>query len=119
LTFTIVIKHQGKGKRIDDIECAKPTEDDLYHFREDFGELENFAPDHPLNTNFYKKKLMIAGDVTSFCFYTIDDTTLMFSGYGDGLICCWDVASLQPSEENPPSFPYIGHTNKITHLEPC
>ena len=77
------------------------------------------APDHPLNTNFYKKKLMIAGDVTTFCFYTIDDTTLMFSGYGDGLICCWDVASLQPSEENPPSFPYIGHTNKITHLEPC
>ena len=41
----------------------------------------------------------------------------MFSGYGDGLICCWDVNSFQPNEESPISFPYIGHTNKINHLE--
>lgn len=43
----------------------------------------------------------------------------MFTGYGDGLICCWDVGSLQVSEEGPRNFPYIGHTNKITALEPC
>lgn len=41
----------------------------------------------------------------------------MFTGYGDGLICCWDVNSLLQSDESPPSFPYIGHTNKINHLE--
>jgi len=40
----------GKGKRIDDILTEKPTEDDLYHFKEAYGELENFCPDHPLNT---------------------------------------------------------------------
>ena len=58
-TFFAVIKHQGRGKRIEDIVCRKPTEDDLYHFKESYGELENFCPDHPLNTPEYKKKLLI------------------------------------------------------------
>ena len=65
-----VIKHQGKGKRIDDIIMEKPSEDDLYHFREASGELENFCPDHPLNTDSYKKKLQNKDVVTSFCFFT-------------------------------------------------
>ena len=52
--FAIVIKHHGKGKRIDDIIMQKPSEDDLYHFKEDYGPLQNFVPDHPLNTDAYK-----------------------------------------------------------------
>lgn len=116
-----VIKHKskgGSGGKIDDIEVAKPTEDELYHFREDSGKLENLAPDHPINTDAYKKKLQIEGNVTCFAFYNVDEMTqFMFSGYGDGLICCWNVNSLLPSEESPPSYPYIGHTNKINHLE--
>lgn len=42
----------------------------------------------------------------------------MFSGYGDGLICCWDVNKMmQPSEKELPQIPLLGHTNKINHLE--
>jgi len=95
----------------------KPSEDDLYHFKEAFGPLENFCPSHPLNTETYKRKLQIKDDVTNFCFYTDRLRQLMFSGYGDGLICVWDVNSLQPNEESIPSHPLLGHTNKITHLE--
>ena len=111
-----IIKHQGKGKRIDDVIMQKPNEDDLYHFKEAYGELENFCPDHPLNTENYKRKLLNQDDVTAFCFYS-DETTFMFSGYGDGLICCWDVNTMNPSENAPASIPLLGHTNKINHLE--
>ena len=114
-----MIKHQGRGKRIDDIVCRKPTEDDLYHFKESYGELENFCPDHPLNTPEYKKKLLIQDDVTAFCFFSDQMTQLMFSGYGDGLICCWEIDKPQPSEKLPCKIPLLGHTNKINHLEPC
>ena len=116
LLLPIVIKHQGKGKRIDDVIMQKPNEDDLYHFKEAYGELENFCPDHPLNTENYKRKLLNQDDVTAFCFYS-DETTFMFSGYGDGLICCWDVNTMNPSENAPASIPLLGHTNKINHLE--
>ena len=115
-SFLIVIK-LGKGKRIDDILTEKPTEDDLYHFKEAYGPLENFVPTHPLNTQSYKKKLQNLNDVICFTFYTDQLRQLMFSGYGDGLICVWDVNSLQPSEDSIPSLPLLGHTNKINHLE--
>ena len=64
-----MIRHHGRGRRIDDIECRKPTEDDLYHFKEAYGEMENYCPDHPLNTVEYKKKLLNKDDVTAFCFF--------------------------------------------------
>jgi len=41
----------------------------------------------------------------------------MFSGYGDGLICCWDVNTIQPGEQAPGYIPLLGHTNKINHIE--
>ena len=47
----------GKGKKIEDVEIAKPTEDQLYPFKEDYGPLANYAADHPLNTEEYKRKL--------------------------------------------------------------
>ena len=96
----------------------KPSEDDLYHFKEDYGPLQNFVPDHPLNTDAYKSKLLNHDDVTAFCFFRNQQIAqYIFTGYGDGLICAWDVSSLQPSELPPDSMPLIGHTNKINHLE--
>lgn len=95
----------------------KPTEDDLYDYHEAYGELENFVPDHPLNTKEYKRKLLNQDDVTAFCFFSDNVFQFMFSGYGDGLICCWDINTLQPSENSPASRPLLGHTNKINHLE--
>lgn len=42
----------------------------------------------------------------------------MFSGYGDGLVCAWDVyRTPQSSESSVPFTPLLGHTNKINHLE--
>ena len=41
----------------------------------------------------------------------------MFSGYGDGLICVWDINRLQPNDSNSLSIPLLGHTNKINALE--
>ena len=110
-----VIK-QGKGRRIDDIMTEKPSEDDLYHFKEAYGDMENYCPEHPLNSEAYKKKLQNKDNVTCFCFFTDDTRQLMFSGYGDGLICVWDVNSL-PNEQSVLSIPLLGHSNKINHLE--
>ena len=52
---------------------AKLTENELYEFKEDHGKIENLVPDHPLNTEAYKKKLQIADDVTCFAFYNYED----------------------------------------------
>jgi len=87
---------QGNKRGIDDIMTEKPSEDDLYHFKEAYGELENYSPEHPLNTEAYKKKLQNAEEVTSFCFYTDEVRQFMFSGYGDGLICVWDYNRIVP-----------------------
>jgi len=96
--FLVVINAQKQGNKrgIDDIMTEKPSEDDLYHFKEAYGELENYSPEHPLNTEAYKKKLQNAEEVTSFCFYTDEVRQFMFSGYGDGLICVWDYNRIVP-----------------------
>ena len=79
----------------------KPSEDDLYDHKEAYGKLENLVPDHPLNTEEYKRKLLNKDDVSAFCLFSMsdDDRTIefMFTGYMDGLICCWDIDSLQSS----------------------
>ena len=90
----------------------------MYKIMEDAGELENYAPQHPLNTPEYKRKLLIKDDVTTFCFYNCPSTTLMFTGYGDGLICVWDINELKANEElNYIKESLVGHTNKINNLE--
>ena len=47
----------------------KPSEDQLYQFKEAYGELENLCPEHPLNTEAYKKKLQDKDEVTCYAFY--------------------------------------------------
>ena len=47
----------------------KPSEDDLYQWKAAYGELENFAPYHPLNTEEYKRKQLNKDDVTAFAFF--------------------------------------------------
>ena len=84
--FIFVVIKPGKNRRIHDIMTSKLSEQDLYSFKEAYGELENFCPDHPLNTDAYKSKLQNLDEVTCFCFYTDEAYQLMFSGYGDGLI---------------------------------
>jgi hypothetical protein len=46
------------------------SEEDLYDLKEHTGEPENMCPDHPLNTDVYKKKMMIQDEVTCFAFYS-------------------------------------------------
>ena len=94
LSFLTVIKHHGKGKKIDDIIMSKPTTDLMYQYVEAAGELENLSPAHPLNTEAYKKKQMNMDDVTCYAFFMDERRKLMFSGYGDGLICIWQFESL-------------------------
>lgn len=40
----------------------------------------------------------------------------MFTGYGDGLIVFWDLASISGAG-TPTNIPFVGHTNKINHIE--
>lgn len=104
----------AKVKKISDVEIAKPSEEDLYAYKDDFGPIEEFANEHPLNTKHYKNKMQTKNDVTSYCF--LGD--LMFSGYGDGLICCWDIGQVpQTEEDSHPMVPLLGHTNKINQIE--
>ena len=96
----------------------RPDKDTLDHFRSAIGEpVDDLSSDNPLNTDVYKKKLLNGEDVTSFCFFSDSIHQIMFSGYGDGLICAWDVNTLVPGEDDYESAPMIGHTNKINHLE--
>lgn len=114
----VVIKHQGKGKRIEQMIVRRPNKDTIDQFRSLIGEpVDNLSLDNPLNTDVYKKKLLSGEDVTSFCFFSDSIQQVMFSGYGDGLICAWDVNTLVPGEDDYGSAPMIGHTNKINHLE--
>ena len=96
----------------------RPNKDTIDQFRSLIGEpVDNLSLDNPLNTDVYKKKLLSGEDVTSFCFFSDSIQQVMFSGYGDGLICAWDVNTLVPGEDDYGSAPMIGHTNKINHLE--
>ncbi len=63
----------------------------MYPYVEAAGELENYSPAHPLNTEAYKKKQMNQDDVTCYAFFMDERRSKMFTGYGDGLICMWQV----------------------------
>ena len=54
--FVFIVINQGKGQGIANIIVNKPSEDDLYEYKEAYGEIENLCPDHPLNTDYYKRK---------------------------------------------------------------
>lgn len=41
----------------------------------------------------------------------------MFSGYGDGLICAWDIGPIYSTDDfEPEMIPMLGHTNKINEI---
>lgn len=79
----------------------RPDEDFLLKYTQD--EVPNYAEDHVLNTEKALKKQREQKNVCCFCFH--DDKT--FTGYEDGLICCFDV----PGGEL--VTPLIGHTNRV------
>jgi len=84
----------------------------LYEIKEAIGKITDYSEDNPLNTASYKKKNNEDDDVTAFCF----QGDRMFSGYGDGLICFWDLQN-HKGPGCPPMLPLIGHTNKVVHIE--
>ena len=98
--------------KISSIEIPKPSEEALYDIKEAMGHIPNYADDNPLNTVSYKKKNDIDDQVFCFCFQGYR----MFSGYGDGLICFWDLQNYK-APGCPPMLPLIGHTNKVNHIE--
>lgn len=81
-------------KRDKIVEVQKPTDDELYLAREKMGPLANYSEEHVLNTASALKKLKGNQDVTAFCF-TGTQQVKMFAGYGDGLICYWEISSSQ------------------------
>lgn len=55
--------------------------------------MEDFDPDHPLKLNtssVFKKKVL--GGETITCFEFFDE--YIFTGFGDGLICCWTTGPI-------------------------
>ena len=67
----------------------------------------NYAPEHVLNTPGALSRQRNNKFVTHFAFIG----TRIYTGYDDGLICCWS------QEENGKLIgPLIGHTNRINHI---
>jgi len=100
------------------IEVLKPTEEELYPFKEKVGKLVNYAEGHVLNTPQALKKVTGNSQLTAYCF---NGSTViqMFSGYGDGLICYWEIDTNQLNQQTyrvNQLRPLIGHLNKINHL---
>lgn len=57
---------ESKENPLQRYNIPKPTEEELYEFKEAYGPLEVLVPDNPLNTDAYKKKLLNLDDVTCF-----------------------------------------------------
>lgn len=74
------------------IEVLKPTEEELYPFKEKVGKLVNYAEGHVLNTPQALRKVAGSSQLTAYCF-SGQTVIQMFSGYGDGLICYWEIDS--------------------------
>ena len=77
--------------------------DDEFLLKYTVDELQNYSEDHVLNTEKALKKQKEQKNVCWFWFY--DDKA--FTGYEDGLICCYDVSKGELIN------PLIGHTNRI------
>jgi len=50
------------------------------------GEIINYAEEHPLNTNKALEKVKNSDEICCFCI-----SNKIFVGYGDGLICYYDI----------------------------
>lgn len=88
-------------KNLNRLFINRPDEEFLLKYTSD--DLPNYAEDHVLNTAKALKHQKEQKNVCCFCFY--DDKT--FTGYEDGLICCYDVSKGELIN------PMIGHTNRI------
>lgn len=77
-------------RRRQTVEIQKPTEDDLYEKSEKLGAKINYAEGHVLNTP--KALQNVKPNVTAFCF-SGTSSVFMYIGYGDGLICFWEITN--------------------------
>ena len=96
-------------KRINNIIIKKPSEIELFPFLENQGGVEAPDSDHPLNNKMLKKKMQNADEI--LCYEFFED--FIFTGFGDGLICSWQVEAQNVEEIEPDFIPLLGHTNKI------
>lgn len=91
-------------KNLNRLFINRPDDEFLLKYTAD--DLPNYADEHVLNTDKVLKKQREQKNVCCFCFY--DDKT--FTGYEDGLICCYDVSKGELIN------PLIGHTNRINSI---
>ena len=74
-------------------------------------DIVNYSPEHVLNTPGALARQRNNKFVTCFAFIG----TKIYTGYDDGLICCWSQDS---GEKGKLMGPLIGHTNRINHIIP-
>lgn len=95
----------------------RPEEEYLMKFCTE--DLPNYSEEHVLNTEKALKKQRQQKNICCFCFWdekvpqlqnNSGTFNLVFTGYEDGLICCYEV----PSGEI--ITPLIGHTNRINAI---
>lgn len=104
---------QNKRAKTSNFEAVKPDDVELFPYLDEIGGVEELCPDHPLNTKNFKSKMVQGDNVKCFAFYG----DYMFSGYGDGLICCWNISpELAGEDYKPDAMPMLGHTNKINQI---
>ena len=102
--------------KVGNIQIKRPEDKKLYPFIESSVEMDEFDPEHPLKLNTsqkHKKKIMGGESIT--CFEFFDE--FVFSGFGDGLICCWHTGPIQAEDMDPDFIPLLGHSDKINQLK--
>lgn len=75
-------------------------------------DIVNYAPEHVLNTPGALARQRNNKFVTCFAFIG----TKVYTGYDDGLICCWSQEDVSDKNQGKLVGPLIGHTNRINHI---
>lgn len=98
------------SKFISNVKAQRPTEDELYQWKEQAGPLKNYSPEHVLNTDRALREAHKHKHVTAYCFHN----ETMWSAYADGLIVMWltNAAGFDTAFKQP----LLGHTNKVNGM---
>ena len=113
MSSLLVVRKVEKYQKLGNVILRKPSELDLFPFIENNVDEDEENSTHPLNSKVVKDKLQYGSNVTCYEFFK----DMMFTGFGDGLICCWEIGTYNVEEFKPEFLPLLGHTNKVNQLK--
>ena len=91
------------------VKALRPSDQELYPYREAAGELPNYAPNHILNTKTALREQHKQLGISACAF----ESNFFLTGYADGVICMWSLEQQEGGFVTTLIQPWLGHINKI------